>query len=61
MKNMSKAKSIIFNSNATKLLFQKKYVSFKIKNSKVIYPAFISSIQKSDLRIKNMIFVQLVV
>ena len=54
MQNMSKANSIIFNSNATKLLFQKKYVSFKIKNSKVIYPAFISSIQKPDEKKKKI-------
>ena len=56
MENMSKANSIIFNSNATKLLFQKKYVSFKIKNSKVIYPAFISSIQKPDEKKKKYDF-----
>ena len=54
--NISKANTVIFNSNSTKLLFNKKFVSHKIKNSTVIYPAFINEIQKPSIESKKYDF-----
>ena len=54
--NISKSNTIIFNSRSTELLFKKKFVNFKIKKSKIIYPAFISDIHKPNTNKKKYDF-----
>lgn len=56
IKSISKANTVIFNSNATQSLFRKKYASTNIKNPKVVYPAFIKTINQPDSEVKKYDF-----
>ena len=56
VKNISKTNTIIFNSLSTETLFKNIFTNFKIKKSKVIYPAFIANIQKPNIKKKKYDF-----